>query len=515
MILALFRRLVLSSLSHPHLSLILLSLLLRLSTSLLLLLLRPLPSFRTDATPLSVPLSPALDPFVRWDAVHFVHLALFGYVREERTAAFGWGLTRGVMRLGGGTVAWMRGKEEVGADEVVLAGMVGSTLATTLASLVLYQLTALLFPSAPSPRPLFPLLTSTLFLLAPSRPTLHAAPYTEPFAALSTFGGMYFFAHSARSGEARSGGRRARGKRVLGETAAALAWAAGSAFRAQGALLGVGFFGWRYILQRPFRSGRFSLLKLATSLPPFLLLSLLSSSPFLLFQSHLHTLYCSPSPPPLSSPPAGADETWDVFRLERPRPWCAQGWGVGMSYGWVQREYWDIRPFAYWTPLQLPNFLLAFPVLALSLSACWGFYRANARDVLWSTLPFVPARFLPRSLPAPPKTLSTSRPFTHPPPTNSLTSSVLIPTTHLSLALSLLLLTTAHVQIALRVCVVDPVVFWGAAEMCLPLVGAFLTGEKREGEQGGRDKWARRWLWFCGVWGGVSVVLWAGWLPPA
>jgi phosphatidylinositol glycan class V len=137
---------------RPQTTIVFAALFLRLSTSLLLLLTSSLlPSFRTDATPLSVPLSPYLQPFLRWDAVHFVHIALDveGYGQEERSAAFLPGLPVFVMRKGGGVVAWISGKEKVGADEVVLAGMIGTTLATTGAALLLYRFVSPLLPSPP------------------------------------------------------------------------------------------------------------------------------------------------------------------------------------------------------------------------------------------------------------------------------------------------------------------------------------------------------------------------------
>lgn len=75
----------------------------------------------------------------------------------------------------------------------------------------------------------YAILTSLLFLIPPSQPTLNAVPYTEPFAALCTFLGMYLYVTRQWA-------------------AAAGAWAFGSGFRAQGIVLGAGFFGWEFVL---------------------------------------------------------------------------------------------------------------------------------------------------------------------------------------------------------------------------------------------------------------------------
>lgn len=86
----------------------------------------------------------------------------------------------------------------------------------------------------------FALLTALLFLLPPSPPTLHSVPYTEPFAALFSIAGMLLHVQQR-------------------DLLAALCWAVGSGFRAQGIVLGVGFFGWRYLLERPWASGKLQL----------------------------------------------------------------------------------------------------------------------------------------------------------------------------------------------------------------------------------------------------------------
>lgn len=207
----------------------------------------------------------------------------------------------------------------------------------------------------------------------------------------------------------------------------------------------------------------------------------------------------------------------------------------------------NVRPFAYWRPLQLPNFLLAAPVLFLAFFTSFTFYRAHWHLIIRQTLPFLPQRMLATLAPSSPPSAATRH---HPLSLSSDGESIvkLIPLVHLSFALSLLLLTTAHVQIALRVCVCDPVVWWSAARLVLndfPELGAAeIDGEREtgddgkvdgyehqgEGKEGGkremekrkqraesekRRRWGEVWVWYCVGWGTLATVLYGAWLPPA
>ncbi|GIL75979.1 hypothetical protein Vretifemale_5662 [Volvox reticuliferus] len=63
-----------------------------------------------------------------------------------------------------------------------------------------------------------------------------------------------------------------------------------------------------------------------------------------------------------------------------PRPWCASR--LPYVYGFIQSEYWNVGLFRYWTLQQLPNFLLAAPVLLLSAAGLAEYCKANSKHVL-------------------------------------------------------------------------------------------------------------------------------------
>lgn len=157
---------------------------------------------------------------------------------------------------------------------------------------------------------------------------------------------------------------------------------------------------------------------------------------------------------------------------------------------------------------QLPNFLLAAPVLLVSIIPTFTYFRH-----LFSG--------------------HTSEPPKHP---------ALLPFQILHLALTILLVFASHTQIALRVAITDPVVWWNIADVAFkwgphalrqagttaaiksvhphssPAEDQAETVRKEQEEiAAGRrmTRWGRIWMGYVVVWGAISLLLWAGHYPPA
>lgn len=173
----------------------------------------------------------------------------------------------------------------------------------------------------------------------------------------------------------------------------------------------------------------------------------------------------------------------------------------------------------YWRPLQLPNFLLAGPVLALSFASSYAFYAGNPVTTWQATLPFLP---VPSRLKSGP-TASPGHFFAQ--LMDPAMARRLVPFVHLSTFITSLLFFAHHVQIILRVVVTNPVPFWYAAELVLgEETDEGSTRQRlRKGATAGKDepparrrlRWGKLWARYCIVWGTVSIVLWAVFLPPA
>lgn len=72
-----------------------------------------------------------------------------------------------------------------------------------------------------------------------------------------------------------------------------------------------------------------------------------------------------------------------------------------------------------------------------------------------------------------------------------------------------ILVFASHTQIALRVSMGNPALFW--------VLGAIIGsgGKRGSGRRSRATKWARHGVvWSC-IWGSISLVLWSGFYPPA
>lgn len=166
-----------------------------------------------------------------------------------------------------------------------------------------------------------------------------------------------------------------------------------------------------------------------------------------------------------------------------PQEWC-EPMNNPNIYTHVQEVYWGITgPFSYWRISNLPNFLMAAPVVVLTMTFGFTFLLAlyrrirNAIQGDSAILAFMDSSTLIYTIP-----------------------HIL----HLSGTI-IVLLVMAHVQIVLRVLSAStPAVAWAVVWLIL-----------RDKKHTTGLKWGANWVAYALVWGAISTVLWASFLPPA
>ncbi|KDQ57728.1 glycosyltransferase family 76 protein [Jaapia argillacea MUCL 33604] len=474
-----------SKLRPTHL-ILLLTLLTRFLILVLIYLSSYLPSF--DSSPNILLPPPPLDaswaekalwrvtnPLLRWDSFHFAHIAKEGHVFEHE-----WAFLPGIaniMRLSAQFIRLLfpHSNPELSVRELMVGGALASFLVDVLTPLTLYKLTLRHFPGRPS----IALISALLGLLPSSPATLRYAPYTEPFFTFFSYQGMLACAN---------------GRYLLASTLFACA----GAFRSNGVLLG-GFVIWDLVAYPFLQRKSFSIWRAVYAT----ILTALIFTPFIAHQHSAYTLFCS-SPPPSSNP----------------NPiWCNKT--LPSIYTYVQSKYWNVGFLTYWTPSQIPNFIISIPPLLL-LFAFSSYHLVQVIPRLLFPTPTSQLRKQKRHLES------------NEVPPSPFLSETLTPHAIHALVLSLTLLFASHTQIVLRLAASMPILYWAGAWLLVEepefSMSGLWRGRGRAGEKGklslrgsreeqvGKGKgvrWGSWWVGWSVVWGSVSVVLWTTFLPPA
>ncbi|KAJ4155352.1 hypothetical protein LMH87_000603 [Akanthomyces muscarius] len=402
------------------------------STSLLFSLLRSSSSSSSSSSPPSSLGATLAARLTRWDAIYFVHGARAGYVYEQEWA-FSPTLALALRWVAGRTRVLLAIPAGEGEHLEALAGVALAHASHGVAVFAVYRLTLLL--SGSNKR--LALLAGLLCVVSPAGVFL-SAPYAEaPFSALS-----FVAVWALAAGYQRARGSLARSLAVLVAGAVlGLATAIRSNGLASGLLFAVealqaaGAF-----VQTP---GVAPVVAAGAAAAGGILVALGSVIP----QYVAYSIYC-----------AGPEG------LLRP-PWCDKT--VPSIYSYVQDVYWNVGFLRYWTPNQIPLFILAAPVLTLLLVSGYQMLRNPAR-------------------------VMASAAADH---------RVLVQTLAASQAVvALLALTSYHVQVISRLASGYVVWYWWIAA-CLVDKSSRSTG--------------RAAVIFMVMYGGIQAVLFSSFLPPA
>ncbi|EOY32359.1 Transferases, transferring hexosyl groups isoform 1 [Theobroma cacao] len=297
------------------------------------------PSPSPPPPPLLPSLASAIENGIVWDSVYFVRIAQCGYEYEQSYAflpllpACIFILSRTVFA----PVVLLIGHRAV----LALSGYVISNVAFIFAAIYFYRLSVIVLKD-----PNAALQASVLFCFNPAS-IFYSSIYSESLYALFSVGGLYYLKSRANN--------------------IAVFWLALSGFARSNGVLNAGYFGFQTMHQ----AYDAAFLKKRAFLALWILISgalrcICIFVPFITFQAYGYYNICLER---------SSDEM---------RPWCKAR--IPLLYNYIQSYYWGMGFLRYFQLKQLPNFLLASPIL--SLAVCSIIYYVKSRPEIVLSLGF-------------------------------------------------------------------------------------------------------------------------------
>nr|GME04366.1 GPI mannosyltransferase 2 [Ipomoea batatas]GME04402.1 GPI mannosyltransferase 2 [Ipomoea batatas] len=296
-----------------------------------------LPSeWNSHTSPVLLPrVAAAIEDSIVWDSVYFVRIAQCGYEYEQAYAFFPL-LPISISLLSRTVFSPLI--PLVGHRAVLgLSGYVLNNIAFVLAALYLYRLSAVVVKDSE-----LALRASILFCFNPAS-IFYSSIYTESLYALLSIGGLYYFTSGARNIAtlcfALSGFSRSNGILNAGYICFQTMHSAYSAVFIKKSA----FFAFRVLLAGAIRC-------------------LCIIFPFVAFQAYGYYNMC------LGHSPGEA------------RPWCKAR--LPLLYDYIQSHYWGVGFLRYFQIKQIPNFLLASPILSLALCSIIHYVKLQPKVFL-------------------------------------------------------------------------------------------------------------------------------------
>ena len=304
--------------------------------------------------------------FRRWDAIYFLHISQHGYTYENCVAFFP--LYPLIMSTVKGVSDLCPFLSE--SSLLLLFGVLINVALFAVAAVLLLRLGQVVTQDhqlAYNAAVLFCVNPASIFM---------TAPYTETLFACLSFGGMFCVKQQ----------RLFAGAALIGA----------SALTRSNGLVSTGFifhhFAVEYTtrLAAVYRTNYNRELRFVTTVIHetmshslrAVFFSLISLIPFACYQLYIYELFCFPeSQSELKSSMESAvinyghKEEYKVVGEGPVSPWCFAT--LPLSYSYIQSHHWGVGFLAYYRAKQIPNFILAAPIITLSLCACYSFYCAQ------------------------------------------------------------------------------------------------------------------------------------------
>ena len=311
-------------------------------------------------TPLDQAALAAFEGYKRWDGVYFLHIAEHGYTYENCLAFFP--LFPLLVQLTADSILFPLQYVMNLSSVLLIAASILNFWFFIQAAKVFYRLSVCVLRDET-----LAFKAAQLFCINPAS-IFFSACYTESLYCLLTLCGMLQFEKKNFMNSAfffaLSGAARSNGIVNLGF----LLYAMGSQFLGQMKSVSRADFP-----DKTTKGIGFSSVFILT-LVPIVFYTVVCLVPFMMFQVYGYTLFCNPS---ASARDLKAhiltygDERGYKMAHNGMSPYC-DSW-IQLPYSYVQKHHWDVGFLSYYEYKQMPNFMLAGPMIALCLGAI-GYY---------------------------------------------------------------------------------------------------------------------------------------------
>ena len=301
-----------------------------------------------------------LGGFRRWDAIYFLHIAEFGYTYENTLAFFP--LFPMVVRTVGNTLFFPLQYCMNYANVLLVSATLINIICFIEAAKCLCDLTFRLFGSEQ-----IAMKVIQLFCLNPAS-IFFSAPYSEAMFAYFAYGGML------KAEESHFG-------------SAACFFALSGATRSNG-LLNVAFIWYKQLknfigIVRSFSEKEKNIVwkifcRLVKTLLHCTWYTVIVIGPFFIYQYYASKLFCNRFAS-YRDLPVHVLNYGNTNHYKMPHtgisPWCREY--LPVSYSYVQNKHWELGFLAYYQLKQLPNFILALPVVFIGIASGIWFLQNN------------------------------------------------------------------------------------------------------------------------------------------
>lgn len=305
-----------------------------------------------------------LGGFLRWDGQYFMHIVLHGYTYENTLAFFP--LYPLIVKQISLVIQWF--VPFLCLESIALLVFVFFNVYIFLLSVkTLYKMTVFIF------NPVTAYNTVIAFCFNPAS-VFFVAPYTECLFSFLTFQSIYQCLIIYK--------KYSQLKNINITDVTVLVWIGLSTLVRSNGVLNIGFFIYTCICLLRYHWPKKLLSKLYYSLT-FLLLLVISSIicllPFILYQIYCYQRFCADFNIYI---PDNVRNQAIQYKFILPgqfsqhnQTWCH--YKIPLAYSYVQSQYWNVGFLKYYEMKQIPNFLLASPLLLILLIGCFKHLSKN------------------------------------------------------------------------------------------------------------------------------------------